>query len=128
MSYRWKKPTMAPDDLPLVVLWKEMLAATGLPEYRASQLMHEGSFPIKRLPYFGYQPRGRPRTLGRNYIDVRGLAFSKVEVQCFVALPEDERNRLTLLAWEQPQCCHCPFHCPPAGGAQEHPYAARFKT
>jgi hypothetical protein len=128
MSQRWKKPTIVPHDLPLVVVWKEMLGTTGLPESRASQLAREGTFPIKHLPYFGYQPRGRLRAAGRNQFDVRGLTFSKVEVQRFVALPDDERNRLTLLEWEQPRCCHCPFHCPPAGEPQEHPYAARFKA
>ena len=128
MAQRWKKPTIAPDDLPVVVLWKEMLAATGLPEYRASQLVQEGSFPIRRLPYYGYQARGR-RPAGRGQIDARNFTFSKVEVLRFIARPEDERNRLTLLDWEQPRCCHCPFHCPPFGGtAHEHPYAARFKT
>ena len=126
MAQRWRKPTTAPLDLPLVVLWSEMLAATGLPESRASQLVREGSFPIRHLPYFGYQPRGR-RPLGRHQIDVRGFTFSKVEVLRFIALPEEERNRLTLLEWELPRCCHCPFHCPPACGTQEHPYAARFR-
>jgi hypothetical protein len=127
MSQRWKKPTLAPDDLSLVVLWSEMLAASGIPDYRASQLVLEGTFPIRRLPYHGYQPRGR-RPSARGQIDARGFTFSKVEVLRFIAMPEDERYRLTTLEWEQPHCCHCPFHCPPAGAAQEHPYAARFKT
>src|SRR5205085_7046923 len=121
MVQRWKKPKIVLQDLPLVVLWNEMLAATGLPEYRASQLVREGSFPIRHLPYFGYGPRGRPRRLGRGEIDMRVFTFSKAEVLRFIALPEDERNRLTLLEWEQPRCCHCPFHCPPAHAQQEHP-------
>jgi hypothetical protein len=87
--------------------------------------MREGRFPIRQLPYFGYQPRGRPR-VGRNQIDVRGFTFSKVQVLRFIALPEDERHIQTLMEWELPRCCQCPFHCPPAGAAQEHPYA-RFK-
>ena len=69
MSQRWKKVTLAPDDLPLVVLWSEMLAATGMPESRAWQLVQDGSFPIKQLPYYGYQPRGRKRYVGRNQVD-----------------------------------------------------------
>jgi hypothetical protein len=127
MAQRWRKVTLAPENLPLVVLWSEMLAATGLPDFRASQLAREGRFPIHQLPYFGYQPKGR-RPVRRNQIDVRSVTFSKVEVSRFIALPEHERNSLTLMEWEMPRCCHCPFHCPPAGGAQEHPYAARFKT
>jgi hypothetical protein len=119
--------TLAPEDLPLVVLWPEMIAATGLPDHRASQLLQEGRFPIRHLPYFGYQPRGRPRRYGQR-IDVRSYTFSKVEVLRFIALPEHERDRLTLLDWELPRCCQCPFHCPPAGAAPEHSYAARFKT
>lgn len=129
MSQRWRKVTLEADDLPLVVLWSEMLAATGIPESRAWQLVQEGGFPIKRLPYYGYQPRGRKRYVGRNQVDPRGFTFSKVEVLKFLALGEYERNRQTLLDWEQPRCCHCPFHCPPHGaGQREHPYAARFRT
>lgn len=120
---------MAPEDLPLVVLWNEMLAVTGLPEYRAFQLAQEGRFPIRRLPYHGYHGRGRHQRRGRNQIDVRGLTFSKIEVLRFMAQPDYERDRLTLLDWELPRCCQCPFHCPPQGATQhEHPYAARFKT
>lgn len=129
MAQRWKDPKITPGDLPLVVLWVEMLEATGLPEHRASQLVQEGRFPMKRLPYHGFAPRGRSRRLGRYEIDARGFTFSKIEVLRFIALPEDERNQLTLLEWELPRCCQCPFHCPPHGLAQqEHPYAARFKT
>jgi hypothetical protein len=129
MSQRWRKVTLAPDDLPLVVLWGEMLAATGIQEYRAAQLVQEGSFPIRRLPYYGYQPRGRRRNLARNQIDARGFTFSKVEVLKFISLPEDQRDTQTLLEWEQPRCCHCPFHCPPHAATQhEHPYAARFRN
>lgn len=127
MSQRWKKPTIAPEDLPLVVLWREMLAATGIPESRAAQLAREYRFPIRQLPYFGYKPRGRKPVGRRNEIDVRGFAFAKVEVLRFLALDEYERNRQTLLEWELPRCCQCPFHCPPAGQQQENPYAARFK-
>jgi len=127
VTQRWKKPKIAPEDLPLVVLWTEMLAATGLPEYRASQLVREGSFPIRHLPYYGYSPRGR-RRFGRGEIDVRIFTFAKVEVLRFIAQPEDERDRLTLLDWERPRCCQCPFHCPRPGAGQEHPHAARFKT
>lgn len=105
-----------------------MLAATGLPDFRAAQLAQEGRFPIRHLPYYGYQPKGR-KPVGRNRIDVRGFTFSKVEVLRFLALPDYERNNLTLMEWELPRCCQCPFHCPPAGsGAREHPYAARFRT
>jgi hypothetical protein len=57
MSQRWRKITLAADDLPLVVLWNEMLAATGIPESRAWQLVQEGTFPIRHLPYHGYSPR-----------------------------------------------------------------------
>ena len=71
MAPRWKKPKIAPDDLPLVVLWSEMLAATGLPEYRAAQLLQEGMFPIRRLPYHGYQARGRHRGLGRGAVQTQ---------------------------------------------------------
>lgn len=128
MSQRWRKVTLAPDDLPLVVLWKEMLAATGMPESRASQLVQERGFPIRHLPYHGYSPRGSRRHVGRNEIDPRGFTFSKVEVLKFLALDEYERNRQTLLEWERPRCCQCPFHCPPHGAAQqEHPYASRFR-
>lgn len=77
MSQRWKKITLAPDDLPLVVLWKEMLAATGIPESRAWQLVQERSFPIRDLPYHGYAPRGSRRYGGRNQIDARGLLSRK---------------------------------------------------
>src|SRR5262245_7490143 len=104
MAQRWRHPKIAPEDLPLVVLWSEMIAATGLPDYRASQLFQEGRFPIRHLPYFGYQPRGRRRRDGHR-IDVRIYAFSKVEVLRFIALPEYERDRLTLLDWELPRCC-----------------------
>jgi hypothetical protein len=129
MSQRWRKVTLAPDDLPLVVLWDEMTAATGIPELRAWQLVQEGNFPIEHLPYYGYQPRGRKRDGGRRQIDPRGFTFSKVEVLRFLALDEDERTRATLLDWEQPRCCNCPFHCPPHSAAQqEHSYARRFKT
>ena len=65
-----------PDDLPLVVLWNEMLAATGLPEHRASQLGREGSFPIRHLPYHGFQAKGG-RPVGRGQIDLRSFVFSK---------------------------------------------------
>ena len=62
-------------------------------------------------------------------IDPRGFTFSKVKVLKFIALDEYERHRLTLLEWEQPRCCQCPFHCPPNGAGQhEHPYTARFRT
>lgn len=129
MSQRWRTATLTADDLPLVVLWTEMLAATGIPASRASQLVQEGSFPIRQLPYHGYSPRGWPRRMGRYELDARGLTFAKVEVLKFMALPEDERYRQTLLEWERPRCCHCAFHCPPHGSApQEHPYAARFTT
>ena len=128
MSQRWKRITLAADDLPLVVLWSEMLAATGIPESRGWQLVQEGSFPIRHLPYHGYSPRGRKRYYGRSQIDPRGFTFAKVEVLKFIALDDDERYRKTLLEWELPRCCHCPFHCPPHGQAQqEHPYAARFR-
>lgn len=128
MSKRWKKPNLTPEELPLVVLWPEMLAATGIPEHRAFQLAQERRVPIRELPYHGYKPRGRQRKIGRNQIDVRDKTFAKVEVLKFIALDEYERNRLTLLEWEMPRCCHCPFHCPPEGGGhQEHPYAARFR-
>jgi hypothetical protein len=128
MSQRWKKVTLGADDLQLVVLWTEMLAATGIPELRAWQLVQEGSFPIRRLPYHGYSPRGRKRYVGRSQIDPRGSTFAKVEVLKFTALDDDERYRKTLLECEMPRCCHCPFHCPPHGQAQqEHPYAARFR-
>jgi hypothetical protein len=121
--------TLAADDLPLVVLWNEVLAATGIPESRARQLVQEGSFPIRQLPYHGYAPRGRKRHVGRSQIDPRGLTFAQVEVLKFVALDEDERYRKTLLESELPRCCHCPLHCPPHDHAQhEHPYAARFRT
>jgi hypothetical protein len=62
------------------------------------------------LSYHGYSPRGRKRNIGRNQIDPRGFTFSKVEVLKFIALSEDERYRQTLLEWERPRCCHCPFH------------------
>ena len=128
MSQRWRKVTLAAEDLPLVVVWSEMLAATGIPESRAWQLVQEGEFPIRHLPYHSYSPRGRKRYMGRNQIDPRGYTFWQVEVLKFIALPEDERYRQTLLEWERPRCCHCPFHCPPHGQVhQEHPYAARFK-
>jgi hypothetical protein len=121
--------TLAADDLPLVVLWSEALGATGIPESRAWQLVQEGSFPIRHLPYHGYVARGRKRYVGRSQVDPRSFTFAKVEVLKFVALDEDERYRKTLLGWELPRCCQCPFHCPPHGQAQlEHPYAARFKT
>jgi hypothetical protein len=127
MSQRWKKAKIAPHELPLVVLWKEMLAATGMPEHRATQLAREYRFPIPQLPYFGYKPKGR-RVSRRNEPDVRGYAFAKAEVIRFIALEEYERNKLTLMEWEMPRCCQCPFHCPPAGQAQqEHPYAGRFR-
>ena len=117
MSQRWRKVTVAADDLQLIVLWREMLGATGIPESRAWQLVQEGSFPIRHLPY------------RRRQIDPRGFTFAKVEVLKFIALDEDDRYRQTLLEWELPRCCHCPFHCPPHGQAQqEHPYAARFRT
>jgi hypothetical protein len=102
MSQRWRKVTLAPEDLPLVVLWSEMLAATGLAESRAWQLVQERSFPIRHLPYHGYSPRGRKRNIGRNQIDSRGFTFSKVEVLKFIALPEDKRYGQTLLEWELP--------------------------
>ncbi len=127
MAERWKKPKIAPQDLPLVVLWKEMLAATGLSEHRASQLIREGSFPIRHLPYHGYAPCRRRRRLARGEIDMRIFTFAKSEVVRFAALPEEERDRLTLLEWEQPRCGHCPFHCPSADTASEHPYAKRFR-
>lgn len=127
MSRRWTPTTIAPQDLPLVVLWKEMLAATGLPAPRAWQLVQEGTFPIPHLPYFGYHARGR-RPVDRRQIDVASLTFSKAQVWKFIALDEHERERLTLLEWELPTCCHCPFHCPPAGAAAQSPsYADRFK-
>ena len=50
MSQRWRKVTLGADDMPLVVLWNEMLAATGIPEARAWQLVQEGSLPIRHLP------------------------------------------------------------------------------
>jgi hypothetical protein len=129
MSQRWRKITLAADDLPLVVLWSEMLAATGIPESRAWQLVQEGSFPIRHLPYHGYSSRGRKRHVGRSEIDPRSFTFAKVEVLKFTALDEDDRYRTTLLEWELPRCCHCPFHCPPHGQAQQqHPYVARFRT
>jgi hypothetical protein len=128
MSQRWKKITLGAGDLPLVVVWSEMLAATGIPESRAWQLVQEGTFPIRHLPYHGYSPRGRKRYMGRSQIDPRGYTFWNVEILKFIALDEDERHRQTLLEWERPRCCHCPFHCPPQGQVQqEHPYAARFK-
>jgi hypothetical protein len=128
MAQRWRKVRIAPEDLPLVVLWNEMLAATGLPDIRASQLVQEGRFPIRHLPYHGYYRKGR-RPVRRNQIDVRGFTFSKVEILKFLALPDYERNSLTLMEWEMPRCCHCPVHCPPQGSvAQEHPYSARCKT
>jgi hypothetical protein len=106
-----------------------MLAATGIPESRAWQLVQERRFPIRTLPYHGYSPRGRKRYIGRHQIDPRGYTFSKVEVLKFIALSEDERDQQTRLEWELPRCSHCPFHCPPQGSAQEeHPYAARFRT
>jgi hypothetical protein len=77
--------------------------------------------------------RGERMIAGRqlrvaDQIDPRGFTFSKVEVLKCIALPEDERYRQTLLEWEQPRCCQCPFHCPPHGSGQlEHPYAARFR-
>jgi hypothetical protein len=43
VSHRWRKVTLAPDDLPLVVLWNEMLAATGIPEHRAAQLVQNAA-------------------------------------------------------------------------------------
>src|SRR5262249_10046618 len=113
MSQRWRKVTLAAEDLPLVVVWKEMLAATGIPESRACRLVQEGTFPIRDLPYHSYSPRGRMRHLGRNQIDPSGYTFWKVEVLKFLALDEEERDRRTLLEWELPRCCHCPFHCPP---------------
>ena len=129
MSQRWRKVTFEPEDLPLVVLWTEMLAATGIPESRAWQLVQEGSFPIRLLPYHGYSQRGRQRNIGRNRIDPRGCTFWRVEVLKFTALPEDERYRKTQLERELPRCGHCPLHCPPHSSAQqEHPYAARFRT
>lgn len=129
MSRRWNTPTIAPEDLPLVVLWKEMLGATGIPESRAFQLVQEDSFPISHLPYFGYQARGRPRRVGRRAIDAASMTFSKAQVWKFIALEEDERERLTILDWERPSCCHCPLHCPPAGAQpQGYSYADRFKT
>jgi len=128
MSQRWRRVTLAPEDLPLVVLWAEMLAATGIAESRAWQLVQEGTSPIRHLPYYGYSGRGRQRNIGRNQIEPRALTFSKVEVLKFIALPKDERYRQTLLEWELPHCCHCPIHCPPNGSAhQEHPYAARLR-
>lgn len=127
MSQRWRKITRPADELPLVVLWTEMLAATGIPDSRAWQLVQEGRFPIRKLPYHGYSPRGRSRSLGRRQIDARGFTFAKVEVLKFLALDEHDRHRQTLLDWELPRCCQCPFHCPPHGQAQQqHPYAARF--
>lgn len=129
MSQRWKKVTLAADDLPLVVLWNEVLAATGIPESRAWQLVQERRFPIRDLPYHRYTPRGRKRYVGRSQIDPRGFTFAKVEVLKFIALDDGERYRKTRLEWELPRCCHCPFHCPPHGPVQqEHPYAARFRT
>lgn len=128
MSLRWRKPRLATEDLPLVVLWNEMLAATGIPRFRAEQLVREGRFPIRDLPYHGYHARERARPRGRHSIDPRQLTFSKTEILRFIALPEDERESLTLLEWELPRCCHCPFHCPPVGATQrEHPYSAHFK-
>lgn len=127
MSQRWRKPRIAPDDLPLVVLWKEMLAATGIPESRAFMLVQERRFPIRQLPYYGYKAKGRERKIGRNQIEVRNITFAKAEVLRFIALDEYERNQKTLMEWEMPRCCHCPFHCPPHGQAPEHPYASRFK-
>jgi hypothetical protein len=128
MSQRWRKAKIAPDDLPLVVLWSEMLAATGMPDSRAFQLVQERRFPIRQLPYHGYKGKGRKRHIGRNQIDVRDITFAKAEVVRFIALDEYERNQKTLMEWELPRCCHCPFHCPPAGQAHhEHPYASRFK-
>src|SRR3954463_1071379 len=91
MSQRWKEVTLAPEDLPLVVLWSEMVAATGIPESRAWQLVQEGSFPIRKLPYHGYSPRGRKPYHGRNQIDPRGFTFSQVEVLKFITLQEHER-------------------------------------
>ncbi len=129
MSQRWKKVTLGVDDLSLVVLWNEMLAATGLPELRAWELVQEGSFPIRRLPYHGYTPRGRKRYTGRSQIDPSGFTFAKVEVLRFIALDDHERDQKTRLERELPRCCHCPFHCPPEGQMpQTHPYAARFRT
>jgi hypothetical protein len=127
MSQRWRKVTLVVHDLPLVVLWSEMLAATGIPESRAWQLVQERSFPIRQLPYHGYVPRGRKRYVGRGQIDPRGFTFAKVEVLKFIALDDDERYRKTLLDWERPRCCHCPFHCPPHGQAQQAP-TMRFRT
>lgn len=128
MSQRWRKITLAADELPLVVLWKEMLAATGIPDSRAWQLVQERSFPIKALPYYGYSPHGRTRDVGRNHLDPRDFTFAKVEVLKFLAHDDYHRHQATLLDWERPRCCRCPFHCPPHGQVQhEHPHAARFK-
>src|SRR6266498_2863626 len=85
MAQRWRKVTLAPEDLQLVVLWSEMLAATGIPESRAWQLVQEGTFPIRQLPYHGYSARGTKRYMGRSQIDPRGFTFSKVEVLKFIA-------------------------------------------
>ncbi len=126
MLRRWSTPTLGADELPLVVLWKEMLAATGIPAHRASQLIREGQFPIPQLPYFGLSSRIR-RRLGRYDVDTTTIAFSKAQVLKFIALEPYERERLTLLDYERPTCCQCPFHCPKGEAAQPHPYAQRFK-
>lgn len=128
MSRRWNTPTLPPEELPLVVLWKEMLAATGIPEFRAWQLVQEGGFPIPHLPYFGYHPR-RARQFGRSEIDASLLCFSKIEVWKFIVLDERERTRQTALDFEKPRCCHCPFHRPPEGQSYQPPssYANRFR-
>lgn len=128
MSQRWKKVTLAVDELPLVVLWSEMLAATGIPDARAWQLVQENNFPIKDLPYYGYAPPGGRPGGRRSQIDPRYYTFAKVEVLRFLALDEYHRHQATLLDWERPKCCQCPLHCPPHGQVQqEHLYAARFK-
>jgi hypothetical protein len=48
-------------------------------------------------------------------IDPRGFTFAKVEVLKFIALPQDERYRQTLLEWKRPAVAIAPFtataHC-----------------
>lgn len=83
---------------------------------------------IRMLPYYGFSPRGRKRDVRRGQVDPRGYTFAKVEVMKFLALDEHQRHQATLLDYERPRCCHCPFHCPPHGQVQQgHPYAERFK-
>jgi hypothetical protein len=114
-------------ELPLVCFEDDVAKALGIALKRVKQLVHEGRFPIRQLPYYGL--RRKARYVRRGETTEAKPCWSKNAVLSFLA--KDDRDRefrlLTRYEAERPQCNYsCLAHCP--SRRHEHGYVRYLKN